>query len=65
MVGDPTLFIRTDEVKQAWRIVEPILQVWEDEGMPLDRYPAGCWGPKDAERLIERDGRHWHDPRDA
>ena len=44
MVGDPTLFIRTDEVEQAWRIVDPILEAWADDA-PLARYESGTWGP--------------------
>jgi glucose-6-phosphate 1-dehydrogenase len=62
MVGDPTLFIRTDEVEQAWRIVDPILKAWEQEEVPLAFYPAGTWGPKEADQLIERDGRAWRTP---
>jgi glucose-6-phosphate 1-dehydrogenase len=59
MVGDPTLFIRADEVEQAWRIVQPVLDVWSDDTTPLARYPAGSWGPREADRLLERDGRRW------
>jgi glucose-6-phosphate 1-dehydrogenase len=58
MVGDPTLFIRTDEVEQAWRIVDPILEAWAADA-PLARYQAGTWGPAEADRLIEADGRAW------
>jgi len=61
MVGDPTLFIRTDEVEQAWRIVDPILEAWADDA-PLARYQSGTWGPAEADRLIEADGRHWRTP---
>jgi glucose-6-phosphate 1-dehydrogenase len=62
MVGDPTLFIRTDEVSQAWRIVEPILGAWAEPGVPLARYDAGTWGPKAADQLLEREGRRWRSP---
>jgi glucose-6-phosphate 1-dehydrogenase len=62
MVGDPTLFIRTDEVEQAWRIVDPILKAWATDEAPLAFYPAGTWGPKEADQLIERDGRQWRTP---
>jgi glucose-6-phosphate 1-dehydrogenase len=62
MVGDPTLFIRTDEVAQAWRIVEPILGVWSEPDVPLARYDAGTWGPKAADQLLEREGRRWRSP---
>jgi glucose-6-phosphate 1-dehydrogenase len=62
MIGDPTLFIRTDEVQQAWRIVDPLLQAWAEEDAPLSHYPAGSWGPKEADRLLEREGRTWRTP---
>jgi glucose-6-phosphate 1-dehydrogenase len=62
MVGDPTLFIRSDEVEQAWRIVDPILEAWQDRASPLAHYSAGSWGPREADRLIERDGRLWRKP---
>jgi glucose-6-phosphate 1-dehydrogenase len=62
MLGDPTLFIRTDEVEQAWRIVDPILEAWKDPAVPVARYQAGTWGPREADRLLERDGRQWRTP---
>jgi glucose-6-phosphate 1-dehydrogenase len=63
MVGDPTLFIRSDEVEQAWRIVDPILAAWaEEDAPPLAFYPAGTWGPKEADQLIEQEGRQWRTP---
>ncbi|HET9732892.1 MAG TPA: glucose-6-phosphate dehydrogenase [Acidimicrobiales bacterium] len=62
MIGDPTLFIRSDEVEQSWRIVDPILEAWQDPGIPLYRYPAGSWGPGAADRLLEATGRHWRRP---
>jgi glucose-6-phosphate 1-dehydrogenase len=61
MLGDPTLFIRTDEVEQAWRIVDPILEAWADDA-PLASYQAGTWGPDEADRLLEADGRRWRTP---
>ena len=62
MVGDPTLFIRTDEVEQAWRIADPLLEAFETGALPLARYPAGSWGPQEADALIERDGYAWRTP---
>jgi glucose-6-phosphate 1-dehydrogenase len=62
MVGDPTLFIRSDEVDQAWQIVQPILSTWEEQPVPLAGYAAGTWGPRQADQLIERDGRQWRTP---
>jgi glucose-6-phosphate 1-dehydrogenase len=60
MAGDSTLFSRTDLVETAWRIAQPILDVWATtppEGFP--NYPAGSWGPKAVFDLIERDKRRW------
>jgi glucose-6-phosphate 1-dehydrogenase len=62
LLGDPTLFIRTDEVEQAWRIVEPLLDAWADGNAPLSRYAAGTWGPRESDRLLDRDGRRWRNP---
>jgi glucose-6-phosphate 1-dehydrogenase len=62
MVGDPTLFIRSDEVDQAWQIVQPILSAWDERPVPLAGYPSGSWGPRQAEQLVERDGRQWRTP---
>ena len=62
MVGDPTLFIRRDEVDTAWGIVQPLLDAWGNDGAPLAGYAAGSWGPRQADTLIERDGRQWRTP---
>ncbi|CAN5200731.1 glucose-6-phosphate dehydrogenase [soil metagenome] len=62
LLGDPTLFIRTDEVEQAWRIVQPLLDAWEEDPNPPVPYPAGSWGPEEADRLLAGDGHHWRRP---
>ena len=62
MVGDPTLFIRADEVDQAWRIVQPVLDAWGGGEAPLARYAGGPWGPREADRLLDQDGRRWRAP---
>jgi len=59
LLGDPTLFIRADEAESAWRVCQPILDAWAEGLDSLGRYPAGSWGPREASRLLERDGRHW------
>ena len=59
--GDPTLFMRRDEVEAAWAWAEPILHNWQDTGRVPRLYPAGTDGPVDAATLIERDGRRWHE----
>ncbi len=60
IAGDPTLFMRRDAVETAWRFVMPILQRWaEQTDAPMPVYPAGEWGPPEANRLIESTGRRW------
>ena len=62
MVGDATLFIRSDEVEQAWRIVDPYLEAWSEPGASLHFYEAGSWGPHMADLLVERSGDEWRNP---
>ncbi|HLJ96460.1 MAG TPA: glucose-6-phosphate dehydrogenase [Gemmataceae bacterium] len=60
MAGDATLFMRRDAVETAWQFVMPILEQWEHERvLNLPEYQCGTWGPIEADRLIEADGRHW------
>lgn len=57
--GDRSLFLRYDEVKAAWVVVDPVMQRWaQDEQLPL-QYPAGGWGPKAAEKIFGDSGRAW------
>jgi glucose-6-phosphate 1-dehydrogenase len=62
MLGDSTLFARRDEVETAWAWLDPLLKRWAEDPRPPDFYPAGTWGPQQAEDLIERDGRRWRRP---
>jgi glucose-6-phosphate 1-dehydrogenase len=62
MVGDPTLFIRADEVMQAWRIVQPVLDAWEKDDTPVIRYRPGTWGPDEAAKILANTHDHWHNP---
>jgi glucose-6-phosphate 1-dehydrogenase len=58
--GDQTLFIRGDEAEEAWRVLDPLLKVWERVPPPeFPNYAAGTMGPEAADRFIERDGRRW------
>lgn len=63
MSGDATLFARRDEVEEAWEFIDAIEHAWHaaspQEQPPLCFYPAGAWGPKEADELLERDGRAW------
>ena len=55
MLGDPTLFTRTDEVDSAWQFITPILDAWAGPDAPRPvNYPAGTWGPAEADALIGR-----------
>jgi glucose-6-phosphate 1-dehydrogenase len=55
-LGDATLFIRSDEVEQAWRVVQPLIDAFEAGAVPLVFYPAGSWGPPEAEELLVEAG---------
>jgi glucose-6-phosphate 1-dehydrogenase len=60
MVGDATLFQRADNIEAGWRIVQPILDVWQaDQTSFLPTYAAGSSGPEEADTLLTRDGRAW------
>jgi glucose-6-phosphate 1-dehydrogenase len=60
MAGDATLFMRRDAVEAAWRFVMPIIDHWEQKRERfLPEYRAGTWGPVEADRMIEADGRQW------
>ena len=60
MIGDATLFQRSDMVEAGWSIVDPVLDVWT--ALPprsFPNYAAGSWGPKESDELMARDGRYW------
>jgi glucose-6-phosphate 1-dehydrogenase len=62
MIGDATLFARTDEVEAAWHLTDPLLEHWAKDGRDLATYAAGNWGPKEADDLIAQDGFAWRTP---
>ncbi|MEO7217198.1 MAG: glucose-6-phosphate dehydrogenase [Gemmatimonadaceae bacterium] len=60
LVGDQTLFTRSDEVDMQWSVIDPLLEYWQrraDRQIPT--YEAGTWGPKEADELLARDGHVW------
>jgi glucose-6-phosphate 1-dehydrogenase len=61
MSGDATLFARRDEVEWAWRYIDQIEEAWHQspEPPPMCSYPAGTWGPAEADALLAADGREW------
>jgi glucose-6-phosphate 1-dehydrogenase len=60
MLGDSTLFTRSDSVDAAWEVLTPVLDGWTEGASALQFYEAGSWGPDRSTGLIERDGREWH-----
>lgn len=59
MLGDSTLFARSDEVFHSWQITTPILQYWATHAPAFPNYASGSWGPKNAQEMMEQDGRSW------
>jgi glucose-6-phosphate 1-dehydrogenase len=63
MLGDATLFPRADIVEVSWALLEPFLARWrENPGRDLYFYPAGSWGPREADELLAKEGRRWRTP---
>lgn len=63
MKGDSTLFARTEEVLEAWQFLTPVIECWKnDKDVPLFGYPAGTWGPENADDLIEDKKITWRYP---
>ena len=62
LVGDPGLFARSDEVEQAWRIIDPIISAWKSPAAPtLNPYEPGMWGPEQCTEWMHAQGRNWFD----
>ena len=57
--GDRSLFLRFDEVEWAWRVVDPILKQWAQDREFIHTYPAGTWGPPEANRLFDDEDHDW------
>ncbi|QIK38980.1 glucose-6-phosphate dehydrogenase [Caldichromatium japonicum] len=59
IAGDHSHFLRYDEVEWAWRIIDPVLKLWATERDFIYTYPAGSWGPPEANRLFDREDQDW------
>jgi glucose-6-phosphate 1-dehydrogenase len=60
LLGDPSLYTRTDAVEAAWKFVNPILEAWQSpDAPPLFEYPAGTWGPEAADKLMTGTETEW------
>ncbi|QHW33993.1 glucose-6-phosphate dehydrogenase [Paenibacillus rhizovicinus] len=57
--GDPTFFAHWDEVELAWKWVQPVLDAFADDLVPLHSYPAGSYGPAASDELLAKDGYRW------
>ena len=63
MAGDATLFARRDEVENAWLFIDAIQAAWHDNDTPpaMTKYPAGSWGPPEADQLLGERGHQWRE----
>jgi glucose-6-phosphate 1-dehydrogenase len=62
LLGDASLFARSDEVECAWSLIDPIQQTWDSTGQPpLHLYPPGQWGPPASDEWMRAQGRQWFD----
>lgn len=59
IAGDPTFFAHWDEVELSWKWVQPILEAFEANAVPLHYYKAGTYGPAASEEMLAKDGFHW------
>lgn len=62
MLGEATLFDRSDSVEAAWTLMDPVLAGWKQSPLDIPTYPAGSWGPGEADDLIGVDGHRWRNP---
>lgn len=63
MIGDGTLFIRGDEALASWRLYTPVLDAWAAAGRDgMASYPAGSWGPAEADALLTKFNHEWRQP---
>jgi len=59
LLGDATLYSRADAIELAWQVCQPILDHWSSPEFKIPKYESGTWGPREADQLIESEGRFW------
>ena len=59
MLGDATLFTRSDEIEEQWSLVDAIVAFWQRDRPSFPNYASGTWGPASSDELLHRDGRSW------
>jgi glucose-6-phosphate 1-dehydrogenase len=57
--GDASLFTRSDAIEASWSLIDPVLHTWDTGTPALSEYQPGSWGPAEADRLLDQDGRSW------
>jgi glucose-6-phosphate 1-dehydrogenase len=57
--GNPSLFVRRDEIEASWKWIDNIINLWKSEDVPMEEYISGGWGPSNADLLLKRDFRSW------
>ena len=63
ILGDATLFTRSDAVEASWKFFDPVLNYWTNNAdAPLYGYPAGTWGPLESEAMMHEHGAEWTNP---
>lgn len=61
MLGNQALFVRRDEIEQAWQWVDGIMEAWQNSNEPPEPYQAGTWGPVASIALLAKEGRAWYE----
>ncbi|MEJ9152523.1 glucose-6-phosphate dehydrogenase, partial [Bacillus smithii] len=59
LMGDSTFFAHWKEVELSWKWVQPILEAFEENLVPLHSYPSGSMGPEASQQLLAEDGFRW------
>jgi glucose-6-phosphate 1-dehydrogenase len=59
VLGDRSLFLRSDEVDLAWKAVDPIIEKWSKDKSHIDKHPAGTWGPEEQFKIFDSTCHHW------
>jgi glucose-6-phosphate 1-dehydrogenase len=57
--GNPSLFVRRDEIEASWQWIDNIINLWKSEDIPMEEYISGGWGPSNADLLLKKDFRSW------
>ncbi len=61
MIGNQALFVRRDEVEQAWHWADSIINAWQSNSEGPEPYQAGTWGPVSSIGLLAREERSWYE----